>query len=116
MAHASDFIDKRGLCKYLGIPLTGRNPRRKYYQYIIDQVKANLKAWKVDYLFFTGRITLAKFVIAAIPTYFMMTSTLPKASLKEIQKAQMAFIWGDSEACNKSHIVCWDNITSPKCI
>lgn len=44
----------------------------------------------------------------------MMTSTLPKASLEEIQKVQRAYIWGDSEAGKKTHTIRWDNIIQPK--
>lgn len=82
----------------------------------MDHVKTNLESWKGVHLSFVGRITLAKAIIKAIPTYSIMTSTLPKASLKEIQKAQRAFIWGDSKVGKKVHIVSWDNITKPKCM
>ncbi|KAI5424837.1 hypothetical protein KIW84_030864 [Lathyrus oleraceus] len=114
LVHASSFKETKDLGEYLGIPLSGRSPMRGDYQYIIDQVKAKLEAWKSDHQSFAGRVTLAKTVIEATPTYSMMTSTLPKDSLKEIQKIQRSFIWGDFEADKKAHTVSWDNITKPK--
>ncbi|KAI5441422.1 hypothetical protein KIW84_010770 [Lathyrus oleraceus] len=47
---------------------------------------------------YLGRVTLSKSFIEAIPTYFMMSKTLPKESLKGIQKVQRDFICGNSEA------------------
>lgn len=96
LVHAYGFSETKDLGKYLGNPLSGRNPKRRDYQHIIDQVKSKKEAQKSDHLSFIGKITLAKAVIKTIPTYYMMMSTLSKASLKEIQKVQRDFIWGDS--------------------
>jgi ABC-type transporter lipoprotein component MlaA len=47
------------LGKYLGVPVTGKAPRREDFQYIIDQVSSRLVAWKANHLSFAGRVTLA---------------------------------------------------------
>lgn len=60
LTHASGFRETRDLGKYLGIPLTGKTPRRKDYQLILDHVKTKLESWKSDNLSFAGRITLVK--------------------------------------------------------
>lgn len=64
-------------------------------------------------MWFAGRVTLAKSVLEAIPTYSMLTCKLPRDSLKEIQKVQRAFIWGDTDESKKAHTVKWDQITKP---
>jgi hypothetical protein len=72
--------------KYLGVPLIGRAPRRQDFQYLIDQVSVKLAAWKANQLSLAGRLTLAKSVIEAVPTYPMMSSRIPKTCLDEIQR------------------------------
>jgi hypothetical protein len=104
------------LGKYLGVPVTGKSPRREDYQYIIDQVSSRLVAWKANHLSFAGRVTLAKSVIEAIPIYPMMTNRIPNACLEEIQKLQRRFIWGHTDDSRKYHAVSWNIITKPKCI
>ncbi|MCI19046.1 putative ribonuclease H protein, partial [Trifolium medium] len=62
----SGFRETDQLGKYLGVPLTGRAPRREDFQYIIDQVQNKLASWKAHLLSFAGRVTLAKSVMEAI--------------------------------------------------
>ncbi|XP_045810455.1 uncharacterized protein LOC123904892 [Trifolium pratense] len=110
----SGFNVTPSLGKYLGVPLVGRAPRRSDYNYLLDQVKSKLSAWKAKQLSFAGRVTLLKSVIEAIPIYPMMTTPIPKACLNEIQKIQRAFIWGDEDGSRKYHAVSWDTVTKPK--
>ncbi|CAK8573527.1 unnamed protein product [Lathyrus sativus] len=44
----------------------------------------------------------------------MMNNLLPKSCLKEIQRLQINFIWGDSHSGRKVHVVKWKTITMPK--
>jgi hypothetical protein len=110
----SGFRETNQLGKYLGVPLTGKAPRRQDFQYIIDQVSAKLSNWKAQQLSFAGRVTLAKSVIEAVPIYPMMTNKIPKSCLEEIQKLQRNFIWGDKEGAKKYHAVSWEMVTKPK--
>ncbi|PNX60026.1 hypothetical protein L195_g059982, partial [Trifolium pratense] len=110
----SGFTEASSLGKYLGVPLVGRTQKRSDYNYLINQVKMKLSAWKAKQLSFAGRVTLSKSVIEAIPIYHMITTAIPKACLNEIQKIQRAFIWGDDESGRKYHAVSWENVTKPK--
>jgi hypothetical protein len=101
----SGFNEATSFGKYLGVPLIGRAPKRSDYNYLINQVKTKLSAWKAKHLSYAGRITLSKAVIEAIPLYPMMTTAIPKACLNEIQKIQRAFIWGDANGNKKYHAV-----------
>jgi hypothetical protein len=80
----------------------------------VEKIKSKLAGWKAKQLSFAGRITLAKSVIQATPIYPMMSTPIPKSCLQEIEKAQRAFIWGDTEDKRKAHMVSWDTITQSK--
>ncbi|GAU31911.1 hypothetical protein TSUD_270960 [Trifolium subterraneum] len=99
---------------YLGVPLIGRAPKRRDYQYLVDQVSLKLSRWKATQLSFAGRLTLAKSVMEAVPIYPMMSSKIPKSCLDDIQKMQRSFIWGDTEQKKHFHAIRWEQITVPK--
>jgi ribonuclease HI len=44
----------------------------------------------------------------------MMTMSIPKGCLHEIEKIQRSFIWGDREDKRRAHLVGWETITQPK--
>jgi hypothetical protein len=94
--------------------LIGRAPRKKDFEYVIDQVNAKLMHWKANQLSFAGRVTLAKSVLEAIPIYPMMTNIIPKSCIDEIHRIQRRFIWGDTNQSRKYHAVGWDVVTRPK--
>lgn len=64
------------LGKYLSVPLTGKSPNRKDFEYMVNRVKAKLMKWKSNQLSLAGRITLAMSFSKAIPIYPMMTYML----------------------------------------
>jgi hypothetical protein len=100
--------------KYLGVPLIGRAPKRRDYQYLVDQVSAKLARWKATQLCFAGRLTLAKSVMEAVPIYPMMSARIPKSCLDDIQRMQRNFIWGDTPQKKQYHVVGWDKVTVSK--
>jgi len=79
------FKETHVLGRYLGVPMTGRMPRINDYQYVIEQVSSKLMPFKPNKLSFLGLVTLAKSVIAATPVYPMITASLPKSCLDDIQ-------------------------------
>jgi hypothetical protein len=97
MLQISRYKETNSFGKYLGVPLTSTTPKRQDFQYILDQVSNKLSAWKASHLSFVGRVTLAKSVIEAVPIYPMMSSSIPKSCLDDIQKIQRRFIWGDTD-------------------
>lgn len=80
----SGFRETNSLGNYLGVTLIGKSPKKKDFEYVMNQVKAKLKTWRANHLSLVGRITLAKSVLEVIPIYPMMTSILPKSYVKEI--------------------------------
>jgi hypothetical protein len=101
----SGYRETNSLEKYLGVPLIGRVPKKKDFDYVIDQVNAKLMHWKANQLSFAGRVTLAKSVLEAIPIYPMMTNIIPKACIDEIHRIQRSFIWGDTDQARRYHVV-----------
>jgi hypothetical protein len=95
LLNLSSFRSTDDFGKYLGVPLTGRAPKRRDYQYLVDQVSEKLSRWKAPQLSFVGRLTLAKSVIEAVPIYPMMSARIPKFCIDDIQRMQRSFIWGD---------------------
>ncbi|MCH90084.1 putative non-LTR retrolelement reverse transcriptase, partial [Trifolium medium] len=114
LQHSSGFRVTSSLGEYLGVPLTGRAPKRVDYQYIIEQLQNKLTAWKAKNLSFAGRVTLAKSVMEAVPIYPMMTASIPNSILQEVQRLQRDFIWGDTINGRKHHAVRWELISTPK--
>ena len=52
---------------------------------------------------FTGRVTLTKVVIQAMPTYVMQTTLLRSSVCEEINKICHDFGWGHSSISSKIH-------------
>lgn len=114
LVRISGFKETNMLGKYLGIPLTGRAPRKQDFAYIIEQLQAKLMHWKANQIALAGRVTLAKSVLEAIPIYPMMTTISPKSCIDEIHRIQRRFIWGDIDQSRSYHVVSWDTITIPR--
>lgn len=81
----SSFKETSSLGTYLGIPLSGKNPRVKYYKYLIEKVQSKLAHWNNNKLSFVGIVTLAKDVIEALPTYTMMYVPIPQVCIMKTQ-------------------------------
>lgn len=110
----SRFTEVSNLGKYLGVPLIGRAPKRADFQYLLEKIKKKLTGWKARPLSLAGRVTLAKSVIAAMAIYPMMAAAIPKGVLRDIEKIQRDFVWGDEVDHRRHHAVSWDVITKPK--
>ncbi|GAU51253.1 hypothetical protein TSUD_412460, partial [Trifolium subterraneum] len=110
----SSFVETSSLGKYLGVPALDKAPKRGDFNYLIEKIKSRLSGWKAKQLSLAGRITLSKSVIQAIPVYPMMSTSIPKSCLHEIEKIQRTFIWGHSEEGRKAHMIGWNQVTLPK--
>lgn len=61
-----------------------------------------------------GRVVLARFVLEAIPIYFMQATSLPSKLIQNIEKLIQKFIWQGVEDKNKILWVSWEKIIVPK--
>ncbi|XP_039118867.1 uncharacterized protein LOC120255006 [Dioscorea cayenensis subsp. rotundata] len=63
---------------YLGLPVSGRRPRKQDWEGLIAKVRGRLSSWKSSYISIGGRLTLVNSVLSAVPTYWMSLYKLPK--------------------------------------
>lgn len=54
---------------YLGIPISGRRPRKQDWEGLFLKIRRRLSTWKASYLSLGGRLTLFNSVLTALPTY-----------------------------------------------
>ncbi|GMP42072.1 hypothetical protein CsSME_00011936 [Camellia sinensis var. sinensis] len=100
--------------KYLCLPL-GANPRRKTtWKPVLDKFKGKLSGWKKRLLSFAGRLTLIKSVLSSLPIYYLSLFRMPKCVIKEVDKIQASFLWGDSDVKRKVHLVSWKDVSMTK--
>lgn len=63
---------------------------------MMDRMNAKLSGWKRLLLNKAGRTTLARFVIATIPSYYMQSTRVPELTCNLIDRTVRNFIWKDS--------------------
>ncbi|XP_061367963.1 uncharacterized protein LOC133310979 [Gastrolobium bilobum] len=110
----SGFAHTRNIGRYLGYKMKHGRVSKQHYGEIMDRVDGRLQGWKKSCLLMAGRVTLAKSVISAIPSFHMQSSLLPKGICDDIEKIQRSFIWGESENQRKFHAVSWEQLKMGK--
>ncbi|CAN1790469.1 Putative ribonuclease H protein At1g65750 [Linum perenne] len=64
---------------YLGVPILHSRTTIGTNQCILDKLNKKLSGWKEKSLSLTGRVTLARAALKAIPAYFMQTCQQAKS-------------------------------------
>jgi hypothetical protein len=103
--------------KYLGLPLHYKKPTRAMFQPLVQQIANRLPDWKKDLLSYPGREILVKFVLYAIPTYFLTIFKMRKWAIASIDKFRRGFLWKGQEVNNVSGghcLVNWKMCLRPK--
>jgi hypothetical protein len=80
------------LLAILVFPLIHGRVKKVDLNFIMESIQSKLAAWKGRLLNKAGRVTLAKLVLAAIPTYFMQQIWLPHSVCLGINKMVRNFI------------------------
>lgn len=109
-ASITGFAHTYKLEKYLGFPMLSGLVRNDDFDYILDRINGRLAGWKGKLLNRAGRVTLANFVLSAIPVYAMQNMWLPSGTCDKIDSSIRRFIWGG----NSNHWVSWPKLTRPK--
>lgn len=96
---------------YLGIPISGRRPRRHDWECVILKVRKRLSTWKGRFLSLGGRLTLVNSVLSVLPTYWLSIFRIPAWVIKKIDQIRRDFLWSgpdiDQPTCR---LVCWKNL------
>lgn len=100
---------------YLGIPISGRRPRRQEWEGLILKVRRRLASWKMKHLSLGVRLTLVNSVLSAILTYWMSIFRLPGWVVKDIDKIRRDFLWSGPDIDHpRCRLVGWKNLYRPK--
>jgi hypothetical protein len=105
---------KESWIKYPVIPLsTGKLPKAAF-QLLIDKMADKLPAWRGRLMHRSGRLTLIKTTLAAIPVYSAISHAFPPWVLKAFAKIFRAFLWSCLESMHGSKcLVAWDKVQRP---
>lgn len=86
--------------------LTGR-VKNSDFAFILDKINNRIAGWKGKLLSRAGRVTLAKSVIAAVPSYTMQNLWFSEGVCDKIDASVRDFIWGRKNC----HWVNWNSMT-----
>lgn len=89
-----DFQQTNDLGMYLGIPLFNSRVKKITFQFVVDKNQNKLNGYDAHLLSLLGRITLAKFVVLMIPSYFMQATLIPTRVSQKIEMIVRQFVLG----------------------
>lgn len=99
---------------YFGMPVMHRRKARALFEFILTKVKRHLSGWKKRTLFGAARDILIRSVAVMIPSYAVQTIQLLVDMLKELERLNKKFFWGDDEHQKKMYTVALGIICSDK--
>ncbi|XP_019200239.1 PREDICTED: uncharacterized protein LOC109193862 [Ipomoea nil] len=102
------------LGRYLGVPSLHGRTTCATLAGLLDRVATILDGWRSKVLTFAGRVTLAKSVLNAIPTYTMQTAILPKGVCTKLETITRRFIWGGDSETRRTSLVNWETVKKRK--
>jgi hypothetical protein len=99
---------------YLGMPTgIGRSPTASFRS-IIDKAWKFLNGWSGRPMSRSGKETLIKAIIQAIPVYIMSCFHIPVSTCDALRKAMVDYWWGIEEGRKKMHWRSWEWLSTPK--
>lgn len=100
--------------KYLGAPEHFGRRKRDLFTSIVDSIRQRAVSWSTRCLSKSGKLTMLKAVLSAIPTYTMACFEVPVSICKIIQSALIKFWWDGPNNKRKMSWVAWDRLTKSK--
>jgi hypothetical protein len=102
------------LLKYLGIPLSIRKLLKSALHPLLDKMSDKLPVWKGRLMNRSGRLTLVKTTLCAIPLYTAFNVELPPWLLKAMNKLMKDFLWSDTKVVwSGKCLVSWNKVQRP---
>lgn len=99
---------------YLGCPIFYARRRKKYYNDLIQKVKAKLHSWKGKLLSYGGKATLISSVLQSIPTHVLSVLDPPDNVLEHLHKVFARFFWSNKDEGRSRHWTKWLKLCLPK--
>ncbi|XP_050387323.1 uncharacterized protein LOC126803582 [Argentina anserina] len=104
------------LGKYLGMSLVHCRINKHTSDGLFDKAQGRLASSKSKTRSLAGRLTLIQSVTSAIPIYRMQTTRFLIKFCEKMDKLNQDFLWGNTEAKKKVHLVNWNIVCQPKSI
>ncbi|KAK1668638.1 hypothetical protein QYE76_056797 [Lolium multiflorum] len=102
-------------CRYLGLPLSFRRPRRVDFQPLLDKLGSRLARWKLRLFSHAGRLALLKAVLSALPTYLFSAFAPPAWLVKAVDRIRRAWLWAADVTCTGGRCkVAWGRVCRPR--
>ena len=114
-----DFEGMQGAfpCRYLGLPLGPRKPRKIEVQPLFDRAAGRLKGWKGKLLNRKGRLALINSVLTATATFFLTIFPAEKWMVKRFNRLLRNLLWAaDEQASGGKCLVGGKKICAPKAL
>jgi hypothetical protein len=100
--------------KYLGLPLSTGKLRRADIWPLIDKYSGKFKGWKPRFLRASGRLTLTKSVLMALPVHLLAVLPIPQWALDIINRRCRGFVWKGEDDVNGGHcLLPWARVCTP---
>jgi hypothetical protein len=98
---------------YLGLPMGTTQPSIKDLSPLIDRIERRLSATS-SFLSYGDRLVLVNSVLSSLPTYFMLSLSLPVGILDVIDRARRHCLWRKKDKNKVQSLAAWDMICKPK--
>lgn len=98
---------------YLGNCLDGKDYKQTGFQRLLDMISDRLDGWKGKLLSKAGRITLIKSTLASLSSYYLSHLSLTKLQAAKCDRLINNFLWGDTTAKRKMHLIGWHTVCLP---
>jgi ribonuclease HI len=99
---------------YLGMPTgVGRSPTVSFRS-LVERAWKHMNGWSDRPTSRSGKETLLKAIIQAIPTYIMSCFQIPVSICDSLRKAIVDFWWGIEDGRKKMHWKSWEWLSTPK--
>lgn len=109
ISNALGFRRTTDLDKYLGVRLQHQRVYLSTYHGILERATQHLSSWKSRNLSLMGCLTLAKSVLAALPSYSMKSSLMTISICEDVHRVCRNLIWGDTPNKHRVHLLAWED-------
>lgn len=99
--------------KYLGIPLFLNRRKTTSFSSLVDNMRKRTSRWRGRFINQTGRSTLVKTVLNAVPVHQMSIFKIPETTIEEMNKIQRQFYWNNKSNKGGS-ITAWTGLCKSK--
>ncbi|KAK1278125.1 hypothetical protein QJS04_geneDACA014823 [Acorus gramineus] len=81
---------------------------------LIEKMRKKLLSWQSLLLSSAGRLELAKTILNGLHLYWTGAYSLPKKTIKDVEKMIRDFLWRDTPDKHTIHHVNWNSVCCPK--